>query len=60
MRTEGGGVGISASLFRPRSSVLRYIYERFIFTTIWPERLYHELTVDRFLDSIHITQARLN
>jgi hypothetical protein len=24
MRTEGGGVGISASLFRPRSSVLRY------------------------------------
>jgi hypothetical protein len=24
MRTEGGGVGISASLFRPHSSVLRY------------------------------------
>jgi hypothetical protein len=24
MRTEGGGVGIAASLFRPRSSVLRY------------------------------------
>jgi hypothetical protein len=29
MRTEGGGVGISASLFCPRSSVLRYILENF-------------------------------
>jgi hypothetical protein len=27
MRTEGGGVGISASLFRPPSSVLRHTSE---------------------------------